>query len=64
MMTAAQRSTDLLELKRRCRAQANKARVQAHASAGETAGLALAQAGLPVERGGNEIVSGFFPFKN
>jgi 5-formyltetrahydrofolate cyclo-ligase len=63
-MTAVQRSTDLLELKRRCRAQANKARVEAHASAGETAGLVLAQAGLPLERGAREIVSGFFPFKN
>jgi 5-formyltetrahydrofolate cyclo-ligase len=63
-MTAVQRSTDLLEMKRRCRTQANKARVEAHASAGEMAGLNLAQAGLPIERGGNEIVSGFFPFKN
>jgi 5-formyltetrahydrofolate cyclo-ligase len=63
-MTAVQRSTDLLELKRRCRAQANKARVEAHASAGETAGLVLAQAGLPFERDQAEVVSGFFPFKN
>ena len=63
-MTAAQRSTDLLEFKRRCRAQANKARVEAHAAVGETAGLALAQAGLPVSRGDSEVVSGFFPFKN
>jgi 5-formyltetrahydrofolate cyclo-ligase len=63
-MTAAQRSTDLLEMKRRCRTQANKARVAAHASVGETAGLTLAHAGLPVERGKNEIVSGFFPFKS
>ena len=63
-MTVAQRSTDLIELKRRCRAQANKARVAAHAIACETAGLALAQTGLPIERGDSEIVSGFFPFKN
>lgn len=63
-MAAAERSTDLMELKRRCRAQANKARVEAHMCAGETAGLALAQAGLPVERGEAGIVSGFFPFKN
>lgn len=63
-MNAVQRSSDIMELKRRCRTQANKARVEAHALAGETAGLTLAQAGLPIDRGGNEIVSGFFPFKN
>jgi 5-formyltetrahydrofolate cyclo-ligase len=63
-MTAAQRSTDLLELKRRCRAQANKARVEAHAAAGGTAGLVLAKAGLPVPRDAHDVVSGFYPFKN
>jgi len=63
-MTATHRSTDLLDLKRRCRARANKARVEAHAMVGETAGLALAQAGLPVPRGDLDVISGFFPFKN
>ncbi|MBL8907769.1 MAG: 5-formyltetrahydrofolate cyclo-ligase, partial [Rhizobiales bacterium] len=63
-MTAAQQSGDLVELKRRCRSQANKRRVEAHAAAGETAGLTLAQAGLPIARDDRGIVSGFFPFKN
>jgi 5-formyltetrahydrofolate cyclo-ligase len=63
-MTAVHRSADLLELKRRCRAQANKIRIEAHGSAGATAGLALAQAGLPIAAIDGGVVSGFFPFKS
>src|SRR4051812_46536730 len=64
MMSASERPPELLELKRRARAEASRARADAHAAAGEVAGLALAKIGLPVERRGDPVVSGFYPYKS
>src|SRR5688572_26776620 len=63
-MQVAKRSGDLVDQKRRARSAANAARVQAHKSLGERAGLMLAQHELPVIRkDGIASVSGFYPYQ-
>jgi 5-formyltetrahydrofolate cyclo-ligase len=63
-MQVAKRSGDLLDQKRRARTAANAARIQAHKSLGERAGLMLAQHELPVIRKDNiASVSGFYPYQ-
>jgi 5-formyltetrahydrofolate cyclo-ligase len=63
-MQAAQRSGDLLDQKRRARTAANSARLQAHKTLGDRAGLMLAQHELPIARkDGSGSVSGFYPYQ-
>jgi 5-formyltetrahydrofolate cyclo-ligase len=63
-MQLAQRSGDLVDQKRRARTAANAARMQAHKSLGERAGLMLAQHELPIARNdGFACVSGFYPYQ-
>lgn len=63
-MQVAKRSGDLLEQKRRARTAANAARLQAHKTLGERAGLMLAQHELPISREeGALAVSGFYPYQ-
>jgi 5-formyltetrahydrofolate cyclo-ligase len=56
---------DLPGRKRAARAAANKARADAHALLGESAGLVLAQRGLPCDiRMERRVASGFQPYKS
>ncbi|MBI2718214.1 MAG: 5-formyltetrahydrofolate cyclo-ligase [Rhizobiales bacterium] len=56
---------DIAEEKRRARGEAAKRRAAAHAALHETAKRALAERGLPLVRGPQQmVVSGFFPYKS
>lgn len=64
-MQVAKRSGDLLDQKRRARTAANAARMQAHKTLGERAGLMLAQHELPVVcNNGLTSLSGFYPYQD
>ncbi|WP_374332411.1 5-formyltetrahydrofolate cyclo-ligase [Aestuariivirga sp.] len=56
---------DIAEVKRKARTAASKRRAEAHEHLKDTAGITLAERGLPAELGlGPGIVSGFIPYKS
>ncbi len=56
---------DIAEIKRKARSAASRRRAEAHALLKDTAGVALADRGLPVEAStAPGVVSGFIPYKS
>lgn len=55
---------DIAEIKRKARGAASRRRAEAHEQLKDTAGLALAQRGLPAAGMAPGIVSGFIPYKS
>ncbi len=56
---------DIAEVKRKARTAASKRRAQAHELLNETAGIAIAERGLPPGvQPGTGVVSGFIPYKS